>query len=284
MKVYASTTYLGPGRTRVRDALRGLEACGLDGVEIGSTHLHQDDFAAQARTWTGAALVHNYCPPAEPDMVMNIAAADPAQRRASVAHAKTCLRFAADIGAGLYTVHPGFTAETAAAAAPRGGERSYDFAFAGARAPRAEAFARMVDSLKELVDEAARLGVALAVETEGSVTKKGVLLMETPPEYENLFAAIPEGLGLNLNLAHTALAARVHGFDVARFVQAHTGRIRAVEISHNDGHHDSHAPLTADSLALKWIPRLPDVPLILEYRDASPEQVAAGAALVRSAA
>lgn len=281
VRVFASTTYLGPGRTPVGDALRGLQNCGLDGIEIGSTHLYQDDFAAQARTWTGATVVHNYCPPAKSEMIMNIAATDPTHRRASVEHAKKCLRFASEIGAELYTVHPGFKAEAVGTTEPDS-KRSYDFAFAAVRAPQAEAFSRMLESLKELVDDAQRLGVALAIESEGSVTKQGVLLMETPGEYDDLFTAIPEGLGLNLNLAHTSLAARVHDFDVAQFLGTHAARIRAVELSHNDGHNDSHAPLTANSPVLDWVARLPDVPLILEFRDATPDQVATSAALVRS--
>lgn len=288
MRVFASTTAIGPGRTAVAEVLAALDGLALDGIELGSTHHWQPDMAERVLDVTGrdersaTLFTHNYFPPAEHDFVVNIAAADETIRTASVAHAKRCLAMARTIGAEVYTVHPGFLAEDAdPAETPDGG--AFDFEFRGRRSPHPQAFARMIDSLREIITEAERLGVALAVETEGSIAKRDVLLLEQPEEFDALFEAIPHGLWMNFNLAHTALAARVHGFSVAEFIARFAPRFKAVELSHNDGSGDQHRPLEPDSWVLEWIPALPDVPLILEFREATRADIERSIALLRTA-
>ncbi len=288
MRVFASTTAIGPGRTAAAEALVALDGLALDGIELGSTHRWQPDLCERitevtARDdWSATLFAHNYFPPAEHDFVVNIAAADKTIRAGSVAHAKQCLATAKAIGAGLYTIHPGFLAEDAAPAAARR-DGAFDFEFRGRRSPHPQAFARMIDSLREIITEAERLGVAVAVETEGSLAKRDVLLLERPEEFDALFEAIPHGLGMNFNLAHTALAARVHGFSVADFIARFAPRFKAVELSHNDGICDQHRPLEPDSWVLEWIPELPDVPLILEFREATRADIERSIALLRRA-
>lgn len=279
MKLYVSTSAIGPTPSDVDAALAALDGLACDGVELGSTHAWRADFAATVRArWKGPTLVHNYCPPARETFVLNIGSVDPDVRAASLAHAKASLGFASEIGATLYTIHPGYLAE------PTGlhGTHGYDLAFAAQRAAHERAFAAMLESLKPLADAAARLGITLAIETEGSATNPGILLMETPAEYEALFAAIPEGVALNFNLAHSRFAAKVHGFSLQGFVEQHRKRFAAVELSHNDGTIDQHRPLTTGSWVLDWIPRLGDLPLILEFRDATRTEIERSLALARA--
>ena len=279
MKLFVSTSAVGPTPSDVDGALAALAALPCDGIELGSTHAWRADFAAAVRArWTGPTFVHNYCPPARQEFVLNIASVDAHVRAASVAHAKQSLAFATEVGASLYTIHPGYLAEPTG----RQGERGYDFAFAENRAGHERALAAMVESLKALADDAARLGVTLAIETEGSATKPGVLLMETPDEYERLFDALPNGVALNFNLAHSRFAAKLHGFSLQRFVEQYRARFAAAELSHNGGAVDEHRPLTADSWVLDWIPRLDGVPLILEFRDASRTDIERSLVLARA--
>jgi len=281
MKLFVSTSAIGPAPTDVGAALAALTDLPCDGIELGSTHAWRADFAGAVRArWSGPTLVHNYCPPsAAGDFVLNIASTNSAYRENSVFHAKQCLGFAHDIGATLYTVHPGFLAR---AATPHANRRNYDFAFSGAHGDRDLAFAAMLESLKALADHAAKLGVQLAIETEGSATNPGILLMETPAEYERLFAVIPSGVALNFNLAHSRFAAKVHGFSLQAFVEQYRARFAAAELSHNDGQIDEHRPLSPDSWALDWIPRLGQMPLVLEFRDATHTDIERSLALARA--
>jgi sugar phosphate isomerase/epimerase len=282
--VYASTTYLTGTGTDVLAAVGELATIGLDGIEIGSTHAPRPwaRTAADIRElWPGAVVTHNYFPPAERELIVNLASADDGIRTASIAHAHHCLACAAEIGASVYTVHPGFLAEVLARA--QVGADNYDFRFSNERSPRERAFVRMLRALETLAAEAQRLGVTLAVETEGSVTSADVLLLETPQEFERLFAELGDAVQLNLNLAHTALAARHHGYDMGEFIAQFASRFVFCELSHNDRVRDQHRPIPADSWVLDWLPRLPaGLPLVLEFRDASLAAVAESARTVRA--
>jgi sugar phosphate isomerase/epimerase len=285
MQIFASTTSLGSGCTELAEILPAITELGFDGVELGSTHRWRSDLAQIiAKNRPARVLTHNYFPPAPADLVVNLASADAAVRKASIDHARTCIDFAAAIEAELYTVHPGFLAATATTAKSRAPGIAFDFDFVGESVPYEEAFALMRDALGGLLGYAQRAGVALAVETEGSMTRPGMLLMERPDEYARLFSDLGAELLLNFNLAHSRLAAKCHGFDLAAFIREFGERFAAVEISDNDGVQDHHHALSPGSYVFEWLPMLPEVPLILEFRDSSVSDLRRSADLLLASA
>lgn len=268
MQIFASTTSLGRGRTDLADILPMMMDQGFDGVELGSTHVWRSDLARIIeRNRPARILTHNYFPPSREDLVINIASPDGDVRRASIEHVRICIDFAASVGAELYTVHPGFMAPTATAATRRAPGGAFDFDFVGTTAPYEQSFALMEDALDELLNYAQKAGMQLAIETEGTITRPGMLLMERPTEYRRLFSELGTGLLLNFNLAHSSLAANLHGFDLAEFIGEFGHCFAAVEISHNDGKEDNHQALIESSYVFQWLSLLPDVPLILEFRE-----------------
>jgi sugar phosphate isomerase/epimerase len=285
MQIFASTTSLGHGRTDLADILPAIVDLGFDGIELGSTHVWRSDLAGIIENNRPARiLTHNYFPPSPDELVINIASSDANVRAASIAHVRTCIDFAASVGAELYTVHPGFMAATATAATRRTPGVAFDFDFVGTRTPYEQSFALMRDALGDLLRCAQAAGVRLAIETEGSITKPGMLLMEHPKEYRRLFSELGPGLLLNFNLAHSSLAAKHHGFDLTEFICEFGHCFAAVEISHNDGEQDHHKPLIEGSFVFKWLPLLPDVPLILEFREASARDLQSSAKMLLSMA
>ncbi len=284
MPILISTTWFGVSRTDLGDALDGIRSLDVDGIELGSTHEWRDDFTALVRDndW-GVVFAHNFFPPARDELIVNLASRDEAIRARSIDHAKHCLRFASDIGCRLYTVHPGFMSEPTGKREDRSDSpTAFDFAFESSRAQPDRAFSLMTDALCELSDEARRLGVGLAVETQGSLTAPGVSILETPDDFDRLFNAVPADVAINLNLAHTSFASRAHGFSLETFIDRFRARFVAVEISHNDGRRDLHAGLVADSFALEWARRLADLPLILEFRDVDHSTLEQSVGLIRS--
>ena len=274
MQIFASTTCLGHGRTDLADILPAMLDLGLDGIEFGSTHLWRPDLARIIERHRPArVLTHNYFPPAPTELVINLASPDAKVRQASIAHARGCIDFAADVGAELYTVHPGFMATTVRAATKRMSGAAFDFDFTGTTVPYQQAFELMRDALGDLLAHAGRVGVRLAIETEGSITRPGMLLMERPDEYRRLYSELGNNLMLNFNLAHSSLAAKLHGFSLSAFIEEFSQYFAAVEVSHNDGQQDNHQSLIADSYVFQWLPLLPDVPLILEFREASAREL-----------
>jgi sugar phosphate isomerase/epimerase len=282
MKIYASTTFLGASQTNLSEPLSILRDLDLDGVELGSTHFWQSNLRdVVSKLWNKNIITHNYFPPSSKNLVLNIASRDPKIRTASIEHMKICIRFASDIGAKIYTIHPGFLAEPLNVQTNIK-EKSFDFSYSSDAVPYETAFMLMKNALIELIKVANEVDVSLAIETEGSLTSTGVALMEDPAEYENLFNEIKDGLYLNLNLSHTLLAAKGRGFTVDAFINRFKNRIIAVELSDNDGYRDQHRPLNSESQVLNWIPYLPDVPLILEFRCATKDDIINSISILRN--
>ncbi len=251
--------------------LRELRALGVIAVELGSTHEPEDGLESALTNEFGdfALLTHNFFPPpADTSVVINLSDPRPEARVASTELAIRNVEFAAKVGSRLHTVHPGFLA---VAAAHLGPDRNYNFQFERASASAPDlAFGWTLEGLSAIGQTAARVGVQLAVETQGSVEQRDMLLFQTPREMVELreaLAGLP--VGFSVNMGHLPLAARAWGFDPLRFIDDVAGDIVAFELSHNDGLRDLHLPLEADGWYWDVIedPRFADVPMILELRE-----------------
>jgi sugar phosphate isomerase/epimerase len=193
---------------------------------------------------------------------------------------------AAKLGARLYTVHPGFLGDPTSAS---GSPTNYDFVF-GVDEARAEnyekAFERFVAGARILADHARSLGVRVAVESEGSVSKRRHLLLQAPEEFARFFAALPDPVvGINLNIGHLNLAANAFGFDRFSFIDRIAHRVMAIEISHNEGAEDEHRPPVAGAWYWPIVgdPRFARVPIILECRDTPIEVVCESVSRLKAA-
>ena len=280
MQVYLSTTFHGKGKSELVDVLNMVSALDLDGLELGSTHKPLVNPEAVVREhYQGDLVTHNFFPAATDEtFVVNIAAIDDRSWRASINYAKECISVAASLGAHVYTIHPGFMAKPSTVNTSEG---NYDFQFAQDKIDHDVAFERMFLALRELVPHAVALSVKLAIETEGSLTKQGVLLMERLEEYGAIFKMFPTDLYLNLNLAHSRFAAKANGYSLDEFIRRYYDKIVLVEVSHNDGHFDQHKPLVAGSYVFEWLEALPDVPRILEFRNATIDELKQSIKLLR---
>jgi len=280
MQIYLSTTFHGNTATDIEEVLDLLDGIKIDGIELGSTHVYRSGLLdVIEKNWKKSIVTHNFFPPSENlNFVMNIASVNDDIRNQSIAHAKYCIEFASDIGASVYTLHPGFMATPDIS---KISGKTYDFYFREERVDKNIAFDNMSESLSLLIEEAKINRIKLAIETEGSVTEPGVLLMETMTEYNNLFALFPEDIYLNLNLAHTRLASIEHKYNIDDLIKCYYDKIVLVEISHNNGQIDQHLPLTDNSYIFDYLPLLPDVPHILEFRNASVDQINSSINLMR---
>jgi sugar phosphate isomerase/epimerase len=281
MQLFLSTTFHGTAVTEVDEVLRLLDGLDIDGIELGSTHIDRSDLRNVIKECCNKNIVtHNFFPPAKrKDFVMNIASINSEVRSQSVNHARYCIKFAVDIGASVYTIHPGFLATPDV---NKKNSHTYDFNFTKERVNKKIAFANMVDSLFLLIETAKENKIKLAIETEGSLTEPGVLLMETIEEYDELFSVFLEDIFLNLNLAHTRFASIEHRYKMDDFIKHYYNKIVLVEVSHNNGKIDQHLPLTADSYVFNYLSLLPDVPHILEFRNSNIDQIKHSITLMRN--
>jgi len=281
MELFLSTTFYGSTTTDIDDVIILLDEVDIDGLEIGSTHNYSSGLLdIIKKNWNKNIVTHNFFPPSEnPSFVLNLAAVDSDVRNQSVSYAKSCIEFASDIGALVYTVHPGFMVTPDI---NKSSINTYDFDFKGERESRGVSFDNMIESLSLLIEVARINKIKLAIETEGSLTKKNVLLMETIKEYDDLFLKFPQDLYLNLNLAHTRFASIEHKYNMIEFVKRYYKKIALIEVSHNNGKIDQHLPLTDDSYIFDYLDLLPNVPHILEFRNSSIDQINHSISLMRN--
>jgi len=279
-QIFLSTTFHGNNLTDIYDVLSLVDGLDIDGIELGSTHRGRVDLLDVIREkWRKDTVTHNFFPPSnDTNFVINIASVDSDVRSKSISHAKYCIEFASNIGASIYTVHPGFIATPSV---NRKGNQNYDFDFTEQRECRKTAFSNMVESLSQLIAVAKKNKIKLAIETEGSLAKPGVLLMERIDEYDSLFAKFPEDLYLNPNLAHTRLASIEYKYKMNDFIMRYYNKVALVEVSHNNGKIDQHLPLVEDSYVFNYLSLLPNVPYVLEFRNATIEQIKHSVNLMR---
>jgi sugar phosphate isomerase/epimerase len=279
--VFVATTFVADGRS-VGKALDLCASQSITNVELGSNHAYEGDLEDVVRRRPFRYLVHNYFPVPEESFVVNIASADEQIRRRSLDHIRRSVRFCKAIDAELYTFHPGFLSDPDGASSDAS---DYDFRFRNENldgSVHKEAFDRMLDAVQEVSASAAQCGVRIALETEGSVARCDHLLLQRPEEFADLFSRFgPEEVGVNLNIGHLRLATAAFGFDAPDLVDAIAERIVAMELSHNEGELDDHAPLQEGAWYWGVIcdARFAAVPKIVELRNATIETVVASTEL-----
>jgi sugar phosphate isomerase/epimerase len=269
-RVHVSTSF-APHQSSVCDVVAGLAERGVSGAELGAVHRHEDDLEAKLSRWGMSFLVHNYFPVPSTPFVSNLASLSSDLRRRSLEHARESIDFCRRIGGHLYTFHPGFLTDPIGASSSRD---NYDFVYRPVRHEETRSryercFQLFMDAVAELAEHAARLGVRIAVETQGSLANSDQLLMQHPDEFERFLEVFPPGtVGINLNVGHLNLAARRFAFDPVAFAMHIAGSVAAFELSHNEGLKDDHAPLVEGGWYWPLIrsPRFADAFKIFEGR------------------
>ena len=274
MKLYISTTFLSDGRPLYK-ALELCKGSDIQAVEIGSNHCYEKDYG-YLNNYDFQYLVHNYFPIPKDSFVLNIASFNPEIRLRSIKHIKKAIDFCSEVGANLYTFHPGFLTD------PNGANKSsnnYDFQWDEKQLQNTNyemAKKYMYNTLDEAAKYAQSKKINIAIETEGSLNKKDHLLMQQPFEYEEFMANYSaSNIGINLNIGHLNLAENAFDFNRQDFVDLIQNYIVAMELSHNDGKEDQHLPLKKEGWYWQLVndTRFENVPKILEFRNTSIEDI-----------
>jgi sugar phosphate isomerase/epimerase len=282
--IFVSTTYYNKGSSNLKEALLELSKLDIDGIEIGSTHKYDSknnykNFIKKIKS--KKIFIHNFFPPTRnSDFLINISSSSKKIREDSVNIIINNIDFCKEVGALLYTIHPGFLSE----GVPQSNfkKKDYNFNFSKKKLlHKNDGFDFMKNSLKKITKYASLKKIKLAIETEGSMRKKEFLLMQTPDEYKKIFNEIPNNLYINLNIAHTYFASLCYKFSIKNFIKLINTRIEAVELSCNNGLDDQHMPLSINSKNLTFLKLIKNKTIILEFRNSSLDQIKNSIELVR---
>ena len=229
------------------DTAREFAAHGISAIELSGGEPSDDQLSALRAMRSDVTLrMHNYFPPPPVPFVFNLASPDPAIGDRSMAHVRTALEWANDLGCPVYGFHAGFRLD------PTVGELGRSIA-TRALTDRAVAFEIFRDRVGALAEDARRAGVRLLVENNvvsaGNLARFGEdpLLLSEPGEIARFFEQAPSNVGLLLDVAHLRVSATSLQFDA---VQAHD-RVRqwiaAYHLSENDGTSDTNDPIHDES-------------------------------------
>jgi sugar phosphate isomerase/epimerase len=269
--IYVSTTYYGSKRSDLKIVLDQLKDLDIDGIEVGSTHSYKKkkDFVKLLNNLPKKKILfNNYFPPNnDKNFVINIASGEKKIRKNSINFVMESINFSKKVGAELYTFHPGFLSD--AQPAINNKEKNYDFNFDKRVSKKIEAKKFLIQSLKEIISYSVSKKLKIAIETEGSSLKHNFLMMQSPKEFDELFKIFPKNLYLNFNISHSYFASTIYNFSLVRFINKIKEKIAAVELSCNDGFYDQHLPIKLSSNNLQYIKYFENVPIILEYRNTS---------------
>jgi sugar phosphate isomerase/epimerase len=266
--IFVSTTF-AKNNSKISDVLSICKKEKISNIELGSNHAYEKNFKKIIKKYNFRFIVHNYFPIPKKSFVVNIASPSKKIRNLSLQHVKKAISFCYKTNSKLYTFHPGFVADPITASQSN---KNYDFIWKKKDLNKNYklAFKNMLNSLKKIVNFSKNKGVKIAIETEGSVKKSKLLLMQKPEEYKKLFKYFsPKELGINLNIGHLNLAAKVFNFSKIEFVKQLKPYILAIELSHNNGQEDQHLPLKKNAWYWKIIndPDFSDTYKILEFRN-----------------
>jgi sugar phosphate isomerase/epimerase len=271
--LYVSTTFIRD-KQKIKVALDILKSEGIKNVELGSNHIYERNFD-YIKNYDFNFLVHNYFPTPKNDFIINIASSNTKIRDRSLNQIKKSIIFLKKVKAKIYTFHPGFISDPLEV---NKSKKNYDFVWRNKKFKKKYdlAFNYMISSLEKIVNFAKKNRARVAIETEGSLKKKNLLLLQTPEEYQKLFNYFtPNDLGINLNIGHLNLASKAFKFSKLEFIKSLKPYVIALELSHNNGIDDQHLPLRKN----KWYwDIINDLDLsktykILEFRNTNIEKI-----------
>jgi sugar phosphate isomerase/epimerase len=273
MPVYASTSCLA-NNSDVFDVLETYSRAGLRRVELGSRHEYSNRISPDAfRQYNFDYLIHNYFPPPEKPVILNLASQNPVILRQSLLHVRRAIDFCHSLDTELFTFHAGFCLDPDERLRfPREHPFNYE-----------ASFSTFVESVIEMKCYAQQKGIRIAIENNVLAECNLVnshdqfLLLCRAEEFERLWDEVQsDNVGILLDLGHLKVTSHWLQFDKYEFVDRIRDRVFAFHLHDNSGQIDEHAKLDETSWCWQVISDrcFDGLPVILESSGLNVEQVA----------
>jgi len=242
--------YISTGGVKTKSAYetsKDFVEQGISSIEL-SGGLHDEGMMAKLSSLKEVASfqIHNYFPPPEIPIVLNLASLDSVVARASIEHIKKAIQWSAELGQSTYSFHAGFlidpkVEELGKKVEPR------------PLSTRREALSVFVERVNQIDDYALTHGVKILIENNVLSAnnflnfKSNPFLMADASECVDVMKQTSNNVQLLVDLAHLKVSAASLGFDPIDFLVTCDNWIRAYHLSDNDGTRDSNEPIRNDS-------------------------------------
>jgi sugar phosphate isomerase/epimerase len=239
---------------------------GVPRAVVGPGGERGDRWSAEAARFGAGLLLHHACFEPSNEPYWNLASGDESLRKQAVDRAAETMRQAAALGGPFYSLHPGFALELTVGPdrRPVGAEQ--------ARSKALDQLCRSLDRLASLADD---LAIELLLENRPGGRTAVPLWTEPTEIHQTLDRLGAPPLGLLLDVGHLLLSCRARNWEPEPVVEELKGRVRAIEVSRNDGVRDLHQLPKEDGIELS-LAKLAgglSVPVVLEARELEEQAV-----------
>lgn len=262
------------------DILDTYANSGIKNVELGSYCSSPIDLDLLG-SYDFDYLVHNYFPPSEEPIILNLASPSKAILMKSIEHVKKAIKLCVKLGSPLYSVHPGYRQDP---------DIHFKFDHKKPIIPYNNSFKTFTQSINSVNNFAIDNGVKFAVENNiintqefGDITK--FCLLYRLEEFKTLFNEIPSSnLGLLLDLGHLNVNSFWLNLDKYDFVDKIKDKVFAIHIHDNDRKQDLHTNINKNSWFLETIKQkfFKDIPLTIESRNLDIDEIIHAKKLIES--
>lgn len=265
MTIYVSTACI-KGSEPLQQRLDSYAEVGLFHVELGAgVHVTSQDIHNLSLRSQNTFLIHNYFPPPAESFVLNLASSDSLIRRRSLELVIDAIKLTASLHIPFYSVHAGFITDPT-----RFGVSSFILPEPDSPDEAKKALRRFVETLSLALDIAQQYKIQILVENNvctPDLQKK--LLLQTGEEFIELLNLLPNpSLGILVDTGHLNVSAHTLGFDRLGFIEMVAPYIRAFHVHENDGHDDTHTPVTSESWVLRMLKQadFSTLPIVIEAK------------------
>jgi sugar phosphate isomerase/epimerase len=194
----------------------------------------------------GHLKIHNYFPPPEDPIVINLASPDDDIARASIEHVKKAINWSAELETGVYSFHAGFLIdprvdELGRRVRPR---KLFD---------RYESMLRFLDRVNCIDEYAIKNGIKILLENNVLSENNyknfecNPFLMADMDECISVMNNTSDNVKLLIDVAHLKVSSESLSFDPVEFLFGCHEWIDAYHLSDNDGKRDSNNVILEDS-------------------------------------
>ena len=258
----------------IEDSVNKLVGIGFRNIELSGGTRYSDNILKKLKDLKNKFslnyLIHNYFPPPQQDLVINIASQDERTRLESINFVKGSIKLAQDLKIDCYTLHSGYAREF------RPSKKNDYFisdSHPGISPELASTF--MFKSLSTIREYARERGVRIGLEnlfpTEKAPNDSLLCIPADIIQFLDQFDK-EENIGLLLDLGHLLISANYFGFSKDDFIDTlctqYFHKVFGIHLSGNDGRKDYHTLLSPNCWQLRTARRfnLEKTPITVECR------------------
>lgn len=262
---------------KIDDKIKIAKQIGIDNIELSSGVKLENDFLSILKNLPKDMnfLIHNYFPPEQNGLVINLASINEKNRKDSIEFCKNSIDLCSIVGSKYYSVHSGFCIDPN----PEDLGKSQIHL---KRTPKKEAENIFFESLKELLEYAKEKNIELCIENNVIESqnlidgKNEIDLMANIEDYKKFILQKElEDISFLIDLGHLSVSSKSEKFSIDEFMDVVIPRVKMFHISDNNCFIDENKTVSKGYWAEDILRKNKEHIFVLEAYNLSPDEIVA---------